>query len=172
MNVTIDLTGDAELIESLRQNGNLKRVLHDAFERIGEHARSASRERAPHDRGKLRNSIIYEQTPPDSDGVTTGVRIGTIGSDRPRYAAWMEFGTGKVNDHPSWPKNPHKMGAAAGEALAAWGRRTGKDAGAAFWAIVRRGGILPKRYLRSVLEENGDRYVNVVRVAVGRFNLG
>jgi hypothetical protein len=172
MKIEVTLEGQEALIDALQKNGNLAPILADSFERIGEHARSASRERAPHDRGKLRNSIIYKLDPPNDSGIVTGVRIGTIGGAAPRYAAWMEYGTGLMHDHPSWPKKEHFMGRKAAKALKAWGDRTGKGGMGAFWTIRERGGIVPKRYLRSVLEENGSGYVNVIRVAIGRFKIG
>lgn len=171
MRLQITLENQQELLGALQNQGNLKRLLSEAFDGIGEHARSESRNRAPHDRGKLRASITYKQEPRDRRGMPTGVRIGTIGGNPPRYAAWMEYGTGTVNDHPTWPKTPHKMGATAARALTAWGNRKSLNGMGAFWTIKRRGGIKPKRYLRSVLEDNRAKYINVIRIAVRRASI-
>lgn len=170
--LNISLDGQAELAAALLKSGNLPAILDDAFEAIGEHARSAARERAPHDRGKLRNSIIYKQTPRDSQGIPTGVRIGTIGGNPPRYAAWMEYGTGLKNDHPSWPKKKHRLGPKAFDALEAWGNRTGKNWEGAVYLIMTEGGLRPRRYLRSVLAENERKYISTVRMAIRGFKIG
>jgi hypothetical protein len=168
----IELEGLERLVARLAAAGTLGPVLTEAFETIGTHAAAEAQAAAPHDRGKLRQAIIHEVDKPDKAGIPGGVRIGTIGAAKPNYAAWMEFGTGRVNDHPSWPKKTHRLGAVAIDAINEWGRRTGKSAARAIASIRKYGGLKPRRYLRDTLAANQDRYIRVVRVEIGRVALG
>lgn len=180
--VTVELDGLPELIRALRNNAGLADVLRDAFGYIGNDAKDQSKFAAPVNYGKLRASIVYEVDP---SPLPTSVRIGTIGSQKPKYAAYMEYGTGLVHDHPSWPRRRHipfegrnpANGPVAG--LADWARAKGRGsrpmiatAAAVAYAIMRRGGLEPRRYLRGPFERNQARYVRELRQAIGRLSLG
>jgi hypothetical protein len=158
--VTVKVDGLPELIRGLRDNAGLAKPFEKAFGRIGLEQQSASVRKSPHNFGKLRNSIIFQV---DKSPFPTFVRIGTIGSDKPAYAAYMEFGTGLVHDHPSWPRKVHKV---PGIALALWGKRKGVNPYGASAAITKRGGLTPRRYLRDPFEANRDKYTSYLEKAL------
>lgn len=173
MSVRVEVQGLPELITALRNNAGLARPLEQGFNRIGLEQTSASKRQAPVDVGLLRNRITYEV---DRSPFPTFVRIGTIGGQQPRYAAYMEFGTGLRHDHPSWPRKPHIV---PGGALIPWAKRkarsrTGGPAGGAYGvarAITARGGLEPRRYLRGPFESNQTRYVRILTDALRRASL-
>lgn len=150
--LTIKIEGLDKLIAKLRGNDMLGPALREGFEKVGYVVTSEAKKRAPVDRGTLRASIAHEVDP---SPVPQWVRIGA----KPFYAPYMEFGTGLVHDHPSWPRKRHVVPVAA---LAGWAGRVGADAGGAANAISRRGGLKPRRYLRGALEDNGERIVRLI----------
>ena len=98
-----------------------------------------AKKKAPVDTGRLRSSITHEVE-------DTLARVGTDVD----YAAFMEYGTGTQTDGPGgggrhWPPT-------AG--LDPWAARKGLDPFLVARAIGRRGGLVPRRYLRGALEEN------------------
>jgi hypothetical protein len=157
---TVKVDGLPELIRGLRDNAGLAQPFAKAFGRIGLEQQSASIRKAPRNFGKLQNSIVFQV---DKSPFPTFVRIGTIGSDKPAYAAYMEFGTGLVHDHPSWPRKVHKV---PGVALALWGKRKGVNPYAAAKAITKRGGLTPRRYLRDPFERNKATYIGYLQKAL------
>lgn len=163
--VTVKVDGLPELIRGLRDNAGLAKPFEKAFSRIGLEQQSASVRKAPHNFGKLQDSIIFQV---DKSPFPTYVRIGTIGSSKPAYAAYMEFGTGMMHDHPSWPKKPHVV---PGAALALWGKRKGRNPYAAAAVITERGGLLPRRYLRTPFERNKPVYVGYLQKALREASL-
>lgn len=181
--VKIQLDGLPQLVSALRNNASAADPLRQALHAIGLQLSSDSRRAAPVNLGKLRGSIAYEV---DRSPLPTYVRVGTIGSNAPSYAAYMEFGTGLVHDHPSWPRKRHIPPAAAlegwvsqkgrsrGESSAARRSRLGRvqdDARTVANAIARRGGLEPRRYLRGPFERNQAQYVRILRDAIGRLRL-
>lgn len=180
----IEIEGLPELIRALRNNANVARPMRNALDDIGLKASSASKRAAPVGvSGKLRGSITYEV---DSSPLPGFVRIGTIGGERVDYAAYMEFGTGLVHDHPSWPRKRHRVPAAALEGwVAAKGRRRGEkanarrerlarvsdDAEAVASAIFKRGGLMPRRYLRGPFERDQPKYVRIIAGALRQMSL-
>lgn len=168
--VSVQIEGLPELLRALRENAGLADVMRKALWKIGAHADEASKRKAPVDVGKLRGSIMFQVDPSPLPGF---VRIGTIGPQRPTYAAYMEYGTGTRHDHPNWPRRPHVVPPAA---LQRWARRksrSGEDFNAfsVARAITARGGLEPRRYLRGPFEENQARYVAEIRTALGRLRL-
>jgi len=163
---TVQVDGLPALIRRLREDAGAATVLRKAFTRIGLEAMSASKGKAPVDTGLLRNRITYQV---DSSPLPTFVRIGTIGGTSPGYAAFMEYGTGLVHDHPSWP---HKRHLAPGAALEGWGKRTGRSPYAVARAITKRGGLRPRRYLRGPFELNQRRYVRTLSDALRGLSFG
>jgi len=117
-----------------------------------------AKRRAPVDVGLLKASI-NRQVRKDSDYVVTA-SIGTnVARDGRPYGAFMEYGTGLVHDHPTWPRKRHVVPPAA---LMGWAERKGRggtyhDAWVIADAITRRGGLKPRRYLRGSLEIYSDR---------------
>jgi hypothetical protein len=171
--VRVEVEGLAELIRALRNNANVARPMEQALRQIGLEASSASERKAPVDVGNLRRSITYEV---DKRPLPTFVRIGTIGSDKPAYAAYMEYGTGLRHDHPSWPRRPHIV---PGRVLVPWAARKarsryGGPEGGAYGvarAITARGGLEPRRYLRGPFERSSRRYVRLIADALRRMRL-
>lgn len=168
---TVKIEGLPELIRALRNNANLAQPMSKALHRIGLEGSSASKKRAPVDTGLLRGRITYEV---DRGPFPTFVRIGTLGSGKVNYAAYMEFGTGLVHDHPSWPRKPHIV---PGGVLQKWAKRKSRG-GDDFngWtvakAITARGGLRPRRYLRDPFEAMRSRYVRLLKAAVKEASLG
>ena len=173
MSVRVEVQNLPELIRALRNNANLARPLEQAFSRIGIEGSSASKRQAPVDVGLLRNRITYEV---DKKPFPTFVRIGTIGGQSPKYAAFMEYGTGLRHDHPNWPRKPHIV---PGGVLIPWAKRKarsryGGPAGGAFAvarAITARGGLEPRRYLRGPFESARPTYVRYLTDALRRASL-
>lgn len=168
--VSVQIEGLGPLLRALRDDAGLADVMRKALWKIGAHADEASKREAPVDVGKLRGSIMFQVDPSPLPGF---VRIGTIGPQRPTYAAFMEFGTGLRHDHPNWPRRPHVVPPAA---LQRWARRksrSGEDFNAfsIARAITARGGLEPRRYLRGPFEANQARYVAEIRTALGRLTL-
>lgn len=168
--VTVKIDGLPELIRALRDNAGLAKPLEKAFTRIGLQQSSDSKRMAPVDTGLLRNRITYEV---DRSPLPGFVRIGTIGKGGSNYAAYMEFGTGMVHDHPSWPRKPHLV---PPRALAKWAKRKSRG-GEDFneytvaRAITARGGLVPRRYLRTPFEANQGKYVAYIRSALKEMRL-
>lgn len=162
---TVAVDGLPELIRGLRDNAGLAQPFARAFGRIGLEQQSASVRKAPRNFGKLQNSIVFQV---DKSPFPTFVRIGTIGSNKPAYAAYMEYGTGTMHDHPSWPKKEHRV---PGAALALWGKRKGRNPYAAAAIITERGGLLPRRYLRTPFESNKATYIGYLQKALKEASL-
>jgi hypothetical protein len=105
------------------------------------------------DTSLLRTSI-NDQVKVEGQKVTASIGTNVRKNGKP-YGAYMEFGTGLVHDHPSWPRKRHVVPPAA---LMGWAERKGRggtfhDAEVIADAITRRGGLLPRRYLRGSLEQ-------------------
>jgi hypothetical protein len=153
--IRVRIDGLPELIRALRDNAGLAQPLSKAF-----HKR-----RAPVDTGLMRGRITYEV---DKSPLPTFVRIGTIGSGKVNYAAYMEYGTGLRHDHPTWPKKPHIV---PPRALAKWAKRksrSGEDFNAytVARAITARGGLEPRRFLRDPFERRRTTYVRYLTAAL------
>lgn len=174
MTIRVQIDGLPDLIRRLREDAGLARPLEQAYHAIGKIQQSASVNRAPKDVGNLKNSIVVEV---DRSPLPGYVRVGTLGGEKPRYAAYMEFGTGLVHDHPSWPRKRHVV---PGRVLVPWAARkarsrTGGPQGGAYGvarAITARGGLEPRRYLRGPFEANRTRYVRTIEAALRRMSLG
>lgn len=181
-NVAVKVDGLPQLLKRLRENAGAGKALDQGFHRIGLDASSASKRKVPVDVGLLRNRITYEV---DRSPLPTFVKVGTLGGDNPGYAAYMEFGTGLVHDHPSWPRRRHipfggrdpKNGVVGG--LVAWAGRKNRgrggpvaNASAVAYGIMKRGGIEPRRYLRGPFEAGRARYVRTIAEALRRMSLG
>lgn len=181
--IRVEQKGLPELIKALRSKAGAGEALTKAFHEIGLKAVSASRRMAPVDTGKLRNSIFYEV---DWQPLPTYVKIGVLGGPTAGYAAYMEYGTGLVHDHPSWPRKRHVV---PPQVLEGWVARKGRfrgekakarrerlarvseDAASAAWAITRRGGLMPRRYLRTPFEADKDKYVARITRAIRQMKL-
>lgn len=171
MSIRVRVDGLPALLRRLREDAGAAQELRKAFKAIGLEQQSASVRKAPHNFGKLQNSITFEV---DKSPLPTFVRVGTIGGDRPTYAAYMEFGTGLVHDHPSWPRRAHVVptGRRTPPGLKLWAKRKGKDPYTIAGAINAKGGLEPRRYLRGPFEAHRARYVRTLEAALGRLSLG
>jgi len=160
----IRLAGLDRVIRKFDFSKDALEVMTKAVESAADIVLGESRRRAPVDVGTLRASINRQTKLEDQ---TVVVNIGSnLQKDGKPYPAFMEFGTGRVNDHPSWPKVAVQVPAAA---LVAWAARksrggTTRGAFAIAAAINRRGGLMPRRYLRGSLEM----YENEVLVRLSR----
>lgn len=152
MSITIRVEGLDRLAAQLRADHLLGPALRRGLDKVGYIITSEAKKRAPVDRGQLRASISHEVDP---SPLPTFVKIGA----KPHYAPYMEFGTGLVHDHPSWPRKPHKIPFGV---LDGWGKRKGIDGAGAAGAIMKRGGLKPRRYLRGAIEDNEGRIVKLI----------
>lgn len=152
--------GNFEVTVVIKGGDTLRRALNPAqlaggaarrfLDRWGIATASRARERAPVDRGRLRNSLTNE-TDPGPDPLSA--RVGTNLSPE---AEAMEFGTGLLSDGPNRSGVRHVPPPAA---LDGWARRHG-IAGGGFVvarAIARRGGLKPRRYLRGAVKDTEPR---------------
>ena len=144
-----------ERLNQVVQKLNLERpavqVLEQYLRAAATTVMGEAKRRAPVDVGTLRTSI---NTRVETQGTTV---IAGIGSNL-KYAPFMEYGTGLVHDHPSWPREEHLVGPSR---LQAWAQRKGRGGGefnaySVAAAIRKRGGLMPRRYLRGALEAYQD----------------
>lgn len=116
------------------------------FKRVSIVVQTRARQNAPVNTGRLRASIAYEvdtSSPPEYAKVGTNVF----------YAPYMEYGTGLLAH-----KGPKKAHWPPSGALDTWARRHGILSGfLVARAIGRRGGLKPRLYLTTALEDSrGD----------------
>ena len=154
--ISIRVEGLDRLIAKLRAEPLLAQPLRSGFEKVGFLLGSEARRRAPVDRGQLRASIAHQVDP---SPVPTWVKVGA----KPHYAPYMEYGTGLIHDHPSWPRKPHKIPFGA---LDGWAKRKGLDGGAVAGAVMARGGLKPRRFLRGALEDNREKVLRIISGAL------
>lgn len=147
----IEVTGADRLAATVREQ--VAQGLKEGLSAAGLILQREAQKRAPVDRGELRKGIYWKLS---SD---TAVEVGS----RAKHTPWMEYGTGLLNDHPSWPKQRHAPPVGA---LAGWAKRKGVSAGAVAAAIARRGGLKPRRFLRGALEDNQAKVVKIVAASV------
>jgi len=144
-----------------------------------------------HASGMLVRSLAQIRAPRNLGALAGSIRERVDGSENPtfvdigsnlHYAPYMEFGTGMVHDHPTWPRAPHIPYVGKNPngqpvlGLLEWGRQKGGASlgYAAAKAIAKRGGIKPRRYLRGALEEAVPTIAREYSAMVGRLlrNLG
>lgn len=119
--------------------------LRKFFERAAITVQSKARENAPVDTGRLRSSIAYEI---DDAAVPLYAEIGT----NVAYAPFMEFGTGLFAEGEGGARGRHWP---PGDALEVWTSRHGMASGYAVAAAIgKRGGLKPRRFLRSALKDS------------------
>lgn len=102
---------------------------------------------APVWRGLLRRSLTHEV---DGGAFPTRARAGT----NIEYGPAMEYGTGLLSEAPDRTGGRHHPSAAQ---LAPWAKSKGADPYVVANAIARRGGLRPRRYLRTAAEASGPR---------------
>lgn len=148
----VALQGVADLAKDLELEADIPGILRAWVLGNAENVAGLARARAPVNSGALRRSIDtrLEEKP--------GEATAYIGSNR-FYAPYMEFGTGLRHDHPSWPRKRHLIPPGALNSWAAMKSRGGTpvDGEAVRQAIMKAGGLRPRRFLRSSLEDLTDR---------------
>lgn len=103
--------------------------------------------RAPVNTGQLRSSLTY-MVGTDMHSIT-----GVVGSPV-QHAPYVEFGTGRLTDYPGGGKGYHYPPPAA---LDLWASRHGFASGAIVARIIaKRGGLRPRRFLRSAFEDKTE----------------
>ena len=153
--MTIDMEGLQEAVQKLDPElyaGPLRQFFTKAAVILQGAARANAMERW-HDTGQTANSIVYEvddATPPQY------AKIGLLNADEgsPLWykARAGEYGTGRMGDSSV----PHESGHwPPGDALDVWAGRHGFSSGGAVAAAIgRRGGIVPRRYLRDAMQQS------------------
>lgn len=149
----IQVRGLDQIVRALDLERDAVDVLREYIDAAATVVAGEARRRAPVDVGLLKSSIS-QQTKIEGQKVTASIGTNVRKNGKP-YGAYMEFGTGLVHDHPSWPRKRHVVPPAA---LMGWAERKGRggtfhDAEVIADAITRRGGLLPRRYLRGSLEQ-------------------
>ena len=120
---------------------------------------SEAARRAPVDTGRLRASLTSRVR-----GVGT-VIAGEVGTNV-KYAAYMEYGTGRLTDWPGGGKGRHWP---PGGKLEVWAKRHGFESGFVVARIIGlRGGLKPRRYLRGALQANESRIQQMFADALDR----
>lgn len=170
----IQVRGLDQIVRALDLERDAVDVLREYIDAAATVVAGEARRRAPVDVGLLKSSI-NQQTKVEGQKVTASIGTNVRKNGKP-YGAFMEFGTGLVHDHPSWPRKRHVVPPAA---LMGWAERKGRggtfhDAEVIADAITRRGGLLPRRYLRGSLEQyqgqivrNLDEVVRKIRARRG-----
>lgn len=170
--IRIDVDAD-DFIRKLRDDGFIREPLRVALTKVGRHAETEAKQRAPVAYGRLRASITHAIVD-EQDMISVDVGIVGITQDL-RYAWGMEYGTGTQTDHPTWPRKPHAVSPGA---LLNWRpiRRAPEDARwalavSAARAITLRGGLKPRRFLRGALEDGTAKYVGFMKQAIARLRI-
>ena len=143
-------------LDHLERKCRDKRVfdpLRDFFSRVTIAVQSKARIHAPVDTGHLRSSIQAEidgHTPPLWGKV--GFMHASAGSPLWLKARAMEYGTGRKGDKAVSHKASHFP---PSESLDLWAKRHGLPSGyIVARAIARRGGLKPRKFLRTGLAES------------------
>ena len=149
----LQVRGLDQIVRALDLERDAVDVLREYIDAAAKVVAGEARRRAPVDVGLLKTSINY-QMKIEGQKVTASIGTNVRKNGKP-YGAYMEFGTGLVHDHPSWPRKRHVVPPGA---LMGWAERKGRggtfhDAEVIADAITRRGGLLPRRYLRGSLEQ-------------------
>jgi hypothetical protein len=149
----IQVRGLDQIVRALDLELDAVDVLREYIDAAAKVVAGEARRRAPVDVGLLKTSINYQMRV-EGQKVTASIGTNVRKNGKP-YGAYMEFGTGLVHDHPSWPRKRHVVPPGA---LMGWAERKGRggtfhDAEVIADAITRRGGLLPRRYLRGSLEQ-------------------
>jgi len=144
-------------LERLANKLRLQRPTFDVLKRYvvtsGEAVAGGARTLAPVNNGPLRASI-NAQVIQDPTKVYVESSVGSNLS----YTPYMEYGTGLVHDHPNWGRKRHVL---SYKALMGWARNKlggGSERQVTAFAIavakkiMKRGGLLPRRFLRGSLE--------------------
>lgn len=157
MKITIDLRDAERLAQRWEEPAIVGKPMKTFYEATGLHIRNLAVAGAPHDRNRLRGSI-KEQV--DDSPIPTQVTVGS----NVEYAPYMEYGTGLFAEGPKAKGGRHWPPAAA---LDLWAERHGWASGAQVAAIIgKRGGLLPRRYLRNALADSlGEIASNLAQLA-------
>lgn len=147
----IEIRGLREILAKLDKDLYAE-PLRNFFNRATIAVQSRARPLTPVDTGLLRNRLMTEV---DSSAPPEWGQVGFLGASEGTglwfQARAMEYGTGRMGD----PEVSHSPGHfPPGGALDTWARRHGFESG---WAvakiIARRGGLRPRRMLRTGLRE-------------------
>lgn len=148
----LKITGLTNMVNRMDFQQPLEATLGRFIQHAGETVAGSARSKAPVDVGTLRASINAQFK------AENGVFTSVVGSNV-FYAPFMEYGTGTQHDHPNWPRKPHRIPPGV---LDAWAERklrggaegTPEELGNMVrMRIMRKGGLKPRRFLRSSFEE-------------------
>jgi len=133
----------------------LAKPMRQFFDRATIAVQNRARQNAPVDTGRLRSSITTRVDPSEVP------QWGEVGTNV-FYAPYMEYGTGTFAEGPNAKGGRH---APPGDALEVWASRHGFASGYVVAGIIaRRGGLKPRRYLRTALKDS----LNDIRGYVNR----
>ena len=150
--ITYEVKGLDALIKKVSPE-ILKQPMRDFFNKATIVIQNRARTNAPVDTGTLRNSIQQQVDPSD---VPMWGKAGLLGASEGShlwvYGRAMEYGTGRVGDPAVSHLGEHFP---PGAALETWAGRHGFASG---WqvaaAIAKRGGLLPRKFLRNALADS------------------
>lgn len=153
--IEVDVKGLIEAQQKVEQTIRDARgtPMHNAFRSATLLVQRDAKKLSPVNTGRLRASIMPELR------VEGNTIMGVVGSSV-LYAPFMEFGTGTPAGH-----SPHvpPMGVLSG-----WAARHGMTAFAVWYAIMMRGGLVPRRYLQQAFEDNREKIVSLIEDAADR----
>lgn len=148
----IEIKGLAELRRKLNSKKLLGPPMGRFFHRAANEVQGRARQNAPVDTGQLRQAIGTEV---DSDPIPTWAKVGVLrapfGTPMGDKAFSMEYGTGIFNEGRYGKKQRYFPPPAT---LDRWAKRHGFDSGRTVAYIIwKRGGLIPRRYLRDGLRD-------------------
>lgn len=152
---SVNIVGLDHVIEELGPD-LVNKPLGDFFKKVAITVQGKARENFPVDTGHGRNQIQYEV---DDSNPPIFANVGFLNA-RESSPLWLkaraiEFGTARQGDPEVSHKGSHWP---PGFALDIWARRHGKQSGRQVANIIgRRGGLVPRRPLRTALKDSiGD----------------
>lgn len=148
----IQIKGFEELIKTVNDPQLLGQPLNKFLTKSAIAIQNRARKNAPVDRNQLRQAISCEvQKSPIPAWAKIGVIAAPFGTPMGTKAFSMEYGTGQFSEH----SKTAGLKAAYSESLNRWATRHGFKNGYQVAAIInKRGGLLPRRFLREAYRDS------------------
>lgn len=144
-----------------RLSEETKKELEKSLKKCAILVQGSAKKKAPRDTSNYGDSITYEVK---DDEAIVGTKV--------KYGPYLEYGTGRLSDHPSGGKSGHApFSEEALQNLEKWAHRHGmepadKAARAIAVKIWRRGGLKPQPHFRPAMIENKKEIEEILGEAV------
>lgn len=142
-----------------RLSEEAQKKLHESLAKCALLVEGSAKKKAPRDTSNYGDSITHEVV---GDTAIVGTAV--------KYGPYLEYGTGKLSDHPSGSKGKHNPFSEEAIAnLERWARRHGMEAKAAYAIaknISRRGGLPLRLHFRPAMIENKKEIEEILGEAV------